>query len=352
MLTFYGFVVALHAIGWGIYLHYSASHPALLGLGLAAYMFGLRHAFDADHIAAIDDTVRLLVQKGGNPMGVGFFFSLGHSFIVFGMVAIIAGMTHATKAEIPLLREMGGVIGMTVSGVFLWVVGLLNLGVLLQMLKVFRRDDDKQHRHAHIEELLKRRGLISRILSGRLQRIIGHSWQMLPLGMLFGLGFDTASEVALLAMSAGASTGDLPLAAVLALPVLFAAGMSAMDTTDGVLMVRAYNWAFVNPLRKIFYNLTVTGISVAVALVIGSVQLLQVLVAWLRLAGPFFDTVAAIDMGGLGYLIVSVFMLAWLVSWIVWRFTGVEQWHGGHGHAHSHEHKHDSGVRHSHRHFH
>ena len=322
---FYGFIAFLHALGWGLYLHYATLHPSLVGLGLAAYMFGLRHAFDADHIAAVDDTVRYLMQKGQKPLGVGFFFSLGHSTVVLLLAVGIAVAAVAVKEHLPGMRDFGSVIGAGVSGVFLWIIGVLNLLVLLGILKVWRQATLGTHSHAHLEQLLQQRGLLNRLFGGRLQKLMSHSWHMYPLGVLFGLGFDTASEVGLLAMTAGASAGDLPIGAVLSLPILFAAGMSMMDTTDGVLMSRAYNWALLNPLRKIFYNIATTGLSVVVALIIGTIEMLQVLTRLLDLHGPVFDFVRELDFGVLGYLIVGLLLIGWAVSIAVWKFGRVEQ---------------------------
>src|ERR1700723_1412901 len=316
----YGFIGVLHLLGWGLYLHYAAHHPPLVGLGFVAYMFGLRHAFDADHIAAIDDTVRFMLQKGKRPLGVGFFFSLGHSTVVLALAIGIALSASAVKAELPQLKNMGALLGASVSGSFLWIIGILNLLVLLDILKIWRTAKKGAHSHSHLEELLQKRGLLNRLFGGRLQKLMNHSWQMYPLGLLFGLGFDTASEVGLLAMTAGASAGNLPVSAILCLPLLFAAGMTVMDTTDGVLMCKAYDWAFLNPLRKVFYNLTTTGLSVAVALLVGSIELLQVMISILGLRGRFFDAVAELDFGVLGYLIVGLFLAAWVSSVAWWKF--------------------------------
>ena len=353
---FYGFVAFLHALGWGLYLHYADGHPALVGLGLAAYMFGLRHAFDADHIAAVDDTVRYLLQKGQQPLGVGFFFSLGHSTIVLLLAVGIAFAAVAVKEHLPALRDMGSLIGASVSGLFLWIIGVLNLLVLLDILKVWQQARRGTHSHAHLEQLLQQRGLLNRLFGGRLQKLMNHSWQMYPLGLLFGLGFDTASEIGLLAMTAGASAGDLPIGAVLSLPILFAAGMSVMDTTDGVLMSKAYNWAFLNPLRKIFYNIATTSLSIAVALVIGSVELLQVFVHLLGLHGGVYDLVGELDFGVLGYFIVGLFLFGWALSVAVWKFGRLEERYGtgrdGAVPPHSHAHEHGDDVTHSHPHLH
>jgi high-affinity nickel-transport protein len=348
----YSFIGALHVLGWGLYLHYAGHFPQLVGLGFVAYMFGLRHAFDADHIAAVDDSVRFMLQKGKEPLGVGFFFSLGHSTVVLALAIGIAFAASAVKTELPQLKDLGAIIGASVSGTFLWVIGILNLLVLLDILKIWQWAKKGAHSHAHLEALLQKRGLLNRLFGGRLQKLMNHSWQMYPLGLLFGLGFDTASEVGLLAMTAGASAGNLPVPAVLCLPILFAAGMTVMDTTDGVLMCKAYNWAFLNPLRKIFYNITTTGLSVAVALVVGTIELMQVLIGMLDLHGAFFDLVARLDFGVLGYLIVGLFLAAWGLSVALWKFGHIEQRYGILFGPHSHPHVHEDGIEHSHQHLH
>ena len=321
---FYGVIALLHLAGWGLFLHYSARYPALVGLGLAAYLLGLRHAFDADHIAVVDDTVRYLRQRGRQPLGVGFFFSLGHSSVVFGLAVALSFAAAAVKRELPQLRDLGALIGTGVSGAFLLLVGVLNLLVLLDILDLWRQARSHRHDQAELDRLLARRGLLARVLGGRLQRLIEDSWEMYPVGLLFGLGFDTASEVALLGMTAGASSSDLPAAAALSLPLLFAAGMTLMDTTDGVLMTRAYDWAFVNPLRRIFYNAATTALSIAAALLIGTVELLQLLIALLGLKGGFFDWVAGIGFGGFGYLLAALLLSAWLLSAALWKSMRVD----------------------------
>jgi high-affinity nickel-transport protein len=348
----YGFIALLHVAGWGLYLHYAAAHAQLVGLGLVAYLFGLRHAFDADHIAAVDDTVRYLLQKGKRPLAVGFFFSLGHSSVVLCLAVAIAFAATAVSTHLPALQSLGGIVGIGVSATFLWIIGILNLLVLLDILKVWRKAKSGTHSHAHLELLLQKRGLLNRLFGGRLQHLMNHSWQMYPLGLLFGLGFDTASEVGLLAMTAGASAGDLPLPAVLCLPLLFAAGMTLMDTTDGILMCKAYDWAFLNPVRKIFYNITTTGLSVAVALGVGTIEMLQVLIRMGHWHGDFVDAVAALDFGVLGYIIVGLFLLAWGLSVAIWKYGAIEQRYSlraGAPHLHVHDH---GGVRHAHDHQH
>jgi high-affinity nickel-transport protein len=317
----YSAVALLHVCGWGLFLYYSTRHPSLVGLGFVAYIFGLRHAFDADHIAAVDDTVRFTLQRGQRHLGIGFFFSLGHSTVVLLLAVGVVFAAALVRRDLPAWRETGGIVGAGVSGVFLCVIGILNLLVLLDIVRIWRSGKLRRHSHAHVEDVLARRGFLNRLFGQRLRQVIRHSWQMYPLGLLFGLGFDTASEVGLLAMTAGASAGHLPIAAVLCLPILFAAGMTAMDTTDGVLMTKAYDWAFVNPLRKLFYNMVITGISVAVALLIGGVELLQMTVRLLRLRGPFCDFVVGLDLGSLGLGVAGLFIFAWVASVAGWKLA-------------------------------
>jgi high-affinity nickel-transport protein len=319
--SLYGVILLLHVCGGGLYLYYSARSPALVGLGLAAYLLGLRHGFDADHISAVDDTTRYLLQRGSRPLGLGFFFSLGHSTIVFVLSACLIVSATAVRHHLPWLRSFGAVIGGSISALFLLLIGILNLLVVLDLLEVWGRARARTHEHPHLEELLARRGLINRLFGSRLRGLIAHSWQMYPLGLLFGLGFDTASEVAVLAMTAGAAAGDLPIAAALSLPVLFTAGMCVVDTTDGVLMSRAYDWAFLNPLRKMLYNVAVTGLSATVALVIGTVELLQVLSGVLHAHASLLVRVQRLDLSELGYGIVGLFALAWGVSLAIWKWS-------------------------------
>ncbi|WP_428309429.1 HoxN/HupN/NixA family nickel/cobalt transporter [Hydrocarboniphaga sp.] len=321
----YGVVAVLHLLGWGLYLHFAAMYPALIGLGFVAYMLGIRHAFDADHIAAVDDSVRFMLQKGKRPLGTGLFFALGHSSVVLILSIVIAFAGVVVKQQLPGMQDVGKIIGTAVSGSFLLIIGVLNLLVLMDILKLWEKARTGAHSHAHLDQLLSQRGLLNRLFGTRLQKVLNHSWQMYPLGLLFGLGFDTASEVAFLGMTAGASAGDLPIGAVLSLPLLFAAGMAIMDTTDGVLMSKAYDWAFLNPVRKIFYNAATTGLSVTVALVIGSIELSQVLIAQLGLHGRLSDFIASLDFGVLGYLIVGLFLLAWCLSVAVWKFGRIGQ---------------------------
>jgi len=320
-----GAVMFLHVAGWGLFLYYAGSYPALAGLGVLAYTFGLRHAFDADHIAAIDNTTRKLLQQGERPLGVGFFFSLGHSTIVFALATGLAVAAKTVDATIPSFQNWGGYVGASVSGTFLWIIGVLNLIVLLDVVRIFRDMRRGAYDEERLEQRLVDRGFMSRFFLGRLFRVVSRSWHMYPLGVLFGLGFDTATEVGLLAIAAGVATHHVPFLAVLSLPILFAAGMSLMDTADGAFMSHAYGWAFSNPVRKVYYNITVTSLSVAVALVIGTVELLQVAATKLALDSGFWSWTRGLDFGQLGYGIVALFVLTWAVSVTVWKTGRIEE---------------------------
>jgi nickel/cobalt transporter (NiCoT) family protein len=309
-----GVVALLHAVGWGLYFWYSRHTPALAGLGTLAYTFGLRHAFDADHIAAIDNTTRKLLQDGRRPLGVGFFFSLGHSTIVFALTAGLALTAGIVDVAIPSVQAAGSTVGASISGTFLLVIGVLNLFVLADIVRAWREMKTGRRDDEPLERRLLDRGVLSRLVLTRVGDRIDTSWKMAPLGALFGLGLDTASEIALLALAAGAATHRVPLLAILALPTLFAAGMSLLDTADGVVMSRAYGWAFSNPVRKLYYNITVTSLSVAVAFGIGMIELLQV-TAGLRM----------LDLGKVGYVVVALFLATWAISVVYWKVRRVEE---------------------------
>jgi high-affinity nickel-transport protein len=321
LLGFFGAVALLHVLGWGLFVYYAGSHPALAGLGTLAYTFGLRHAFDADHIAAIDNTTRKMLGQGKRPLGVGFFFSLGHSSIVFGLVLGLAVAARAINAHAAQFQTTGGYIGASVSGVFLWIIGILNLLVLLDVLRIFLQIRRGHYDKERLEQRLDDRGFMNRFFVGRLFRFVSKSWHMYPLGLLFGLGFDTATEVGLLAVAAGVATHAVPFLGVLSLPLLFAAGMSLMDTADGAFMSHAYGWAFSNPVRKVYYNITVTTLSVVVALAIGTIELAQVLATKLD-AWPWLQ---GLDFGKLGYVLVGLFVVTWLVSVGVWKAGRIEE---------------------------
>jgi nickel/cobalt transporter (NiCoT) family protein len=319
-----GTILGLHVLGILALLPAARFHPALLGMGFLAYALGLRHAFDADHIAAIDNTIRKLVRQDQSPLGVGFYFSLGHSTVVFLMVLATVLVARWTQQALPHLRAIGGLIGTTVSGGFLLLIGLLNLFIWLDIYLIFQRMRQGTHDPEELERLLRARGLIARV-AGPLFRPISRSCHVYPLGFLFGLGFDTASEVALLALSAGAAASPLPVWGILALPMLFAAGMSLMDTADGIFMTTAYRWAFATPLRKIYYNLTVTGLSVVAALLIGLIELTQVFTQALGLSAGFWGWLQALDFGWIGYLLVGLFVVTWSLSYGAWRLLRIEE---------------------------
>jgi nickel/cobalt transporter (NiCoT) family protein len=322
---FCGVVGALHLVGWGLFLYYGSANPALAGLGSLAYVFGLRHAFDVDHIAAIDNTTRKLMHQGKRPLGVGFFFSLGHSTIVFGLTVGLAVAAQRVNSAIPSLQRYGGDVGTTVSGSFLWLIGILNLVVLLDILRIARAMRIGSYDHAELEDRLMARGFMNRFFLGRVFGLVNNSWQMYPVGVLFGLGFDTATEVGLLAISAGAATHRVPIPAILSLPIIFAAGMSAMDTADGAFMSHAYSWAFSNPVRKVYYNITVTAVSVFVALCIGTIELLQVLATRFDLTTGFWGWLGRLDFETLGYGIVAIFLLTWISAYTIWKIRRVEE---------------------------
>jgi nickel/cobalt transporter (NiCoT) family protein len=319
-------VAGLHVVGWtGVLMFVGPRHPALLGLAALAYSFGLRHAFDADHIAAIDNTTRRLMPGETRPLGVGLFFSLGHSTVVFLMTVAIALAARAMATAMPGLHELGAYLGTTVSGLFLYLIGIINLLVMIDVYRVFREMQRGDTDVAAIEARLEQRGFVTRWFAG-LFRIVTRPWQMYLVGFLFGLGFDTATEIGLLTTAGVAASQALPLAAVLSLPVVFAAGMSLMDAADGVLMCGAYGWAFSNPLRKVFYNLTITGLSVAVALLVGSVELLSIAAGHFPgLHGAFWDGVRGWNSQTTGLAVAGLFIASWVVSLGVWKLGRFDQ---------------------------
>jgi nickel/cobalt transporter (NiCoT) family protein len=318
-------VVLLHVLGFGLFLYYLPRNPALTGLATLAYTFGLRHAFDADHIAAIDNTTRKLLQDGKRPLGTGFFFSLGHSTIVFSLTAGLAAAASTVHSQIPTVQHYGSTVGASVSATFLLVIGALNLLVLLEVVGVFRRMKRGHYDEQDLDRALQNQGFLARFLLKRVGNRIDASWKMYPLGVLFGLGFDTATEIGLLAVAAGVATHHVPFLAVISLPLIFAAGMSLMDTLDGAFMSHAYGWAFSSPVRKVYYNISVTSLSVAVAWMVGAIELLQVLAAKLALHGPFWQLLQSVDLGQLGYLVVGLFVVTWLFSLTLWKARRVEE---------------------------
>jgi high-affinity nickel-transport protein len=323
----YAGLTAANVLAWGWALAAFHGHPALLGAALLAYGFGLRHAVDADHIAAIDNVTRKLMQDGQRPIAVGFFFALGHSSIILVGAAAIAASAATLQHRYPGLVEVGGTIGTAVSAAFLFAIAAVNGVLLVGIYRLFgtvRRGG--AYRADELETFLARRGLIARMLR-RLFRLISRSWHMYPLGLLFGLGFDTASEIGLLGIAAAEAVKGLPISSILVFPALFTAGMSLVDTTDGVLMLGAYGWAFMNPVRKLYYNLTITGMSVIVALLVGGVEALGLLAGKLGLAGGLWDMVNAANdnLGTLGYVIIAVFVTSWGLSMLVYRLMGYDK---------------------------
>ena len=327
---FGGAVLFLHLLGWGLFLSYARHNPTLAGLGTLAYAFGLRHAFDADHIAAIDNTTRKLLQDGKRSLGVGFFFSLGHSTVVLSLVAGLCVAARTVNSQIPGLQSVGGYVGTSVSGTFLLLIGVLNLAVLLDVLAVFRQMKQGVYNEQRLDEALQNQGLMSRFFLKRLGDRITASWKMYPLGVVFGLGFDTATEIGLLAIAAGVATHHVPFLAVISLPIIFAAGMSLMDTADGAFMSHAYGWAFSNPVRKIYYNITVTGLSIVVALFIGTIELGGLLTDRLDLQGSVASWLKGFNINQAGFIIVAMFVATWAIALAVWRLGHVEEkWSAG-----------------------
>jgi high-affinity nickel-transport protein len=330
-----GFILLLHVVGFGILAllvvpgHFRTAGGAFgFGTGLTAYTLGMRHAFDADHIAAIDNTTRKLMEDGRRPLSVGFWFSLGHSSVVFGLTFLLALGVKAVGTGLSNdnseLHQVGGLIGTLVSGAFLLLIAAINLAILVSLAKVFRAMRRGEYDEQALEEQLNKRGLLNRIL-GRATRAIRKPWQMYPLGILFGLGFDTVTEISLLVLAAGSVASGLPWYAILCLPVLFAAGMSLLDTIDGSFMNFAYGWAFSKPVRKVYYNLTITGLSIAVALIIGGIELLGILAEKMSLTGPFWDAVSSVDLNTVGFWIVGLFVATWALALAVWKFGRIEE---------------------------
>ncbi len=330
-----GVVIGLNVAGWamlaaavGGHYHISATKIFGFGTGILAYTLGLRHAFDADHIAAIDNTTRKLVNDGKRPLSVGFFFSLGHSSVVFALAMLLNLGIRALDTQVRNggsgLHNVTGIVGTTVSGTFLYIIAALNLIVLAGIVKVFREMRSGKYDDEQLEEQLNKRGLMNRFF-GPLARRVDTPWKMYPIGVLFGLGFDTATEVALLVLAGTAVASGLPFYAILSLPVLFAAGMSLFDTIDGCFMNFAYDWAFARPVRKVFYNVTITGLSVFVALFVGTIEFLGLIGSEYNLSGGFWAFMADFDINKAGFVIVGMFIATWAVALAVWHFGKIEQ---------------------------
>ncbi len=333
-------VVGLHLVGFALLFLVVAPHDyslgaagaSTVGVGFTAYTLGMRHAFDADHIAAIDNTTRKLMNEGKRPMSVGFFFSLGHSTIVFVLAFLFAigirALSGQVSNEASTLHDVTGWIGTGVSGTFLYVIAALNIVILVGILRALGEMKRGEFDEAELERQLDSRGPMNR-LCRPFTKTITKPWQMYPIGVLFGLGFDTATEVALLFLAAGAAGAGLPFYAILCLPILFAAGMSLLDTLDGSFMNLAYGWAFSKPVRKVFYNITITALSVFVALAIGSIELFSLLSERLGLDGGFWDWLGAIDLNTIGFVIAGLFVATWAAALAIWRLGHFEErWSG------------------------
>jgi nickel/cobalt transporter (NiCoT) family protein len=334
-------VIALHVIGWFTLAaivaphHYSVGQGKVFGLGfgLTAYTLGMRHAFDADHIAAIDNTTRKLMADGKRPVSVGFWFSLGHSSVVFLLCLLLSFGVRSLAGQVSndgsSLHSVTGLVGTSVSGAFLYLIGILNLVILVQIMKVFRAMRRGDYDEKTLEDHLSNRGLMNRWLGG-LTKSVRKSWHIYPIGLLFGLGFDTATEVGLLVIAGGAAAFALPWYAILTLPVLFAAGMSLLDSIDGCFMNFAYGWAFSRPVRKVYYNITITALSVAVALIIGTIELVSIMTDQLSITSGPVAWVGSLDLNSVGFFIVGLFVLTWVVALGVWRFARIEdRWAAG-----------------------
>jgi high-affinity nickel-transport protein len=327
VIAIYGILLTFNLGAW-LWARVAFHHyPVLMGTALLAYSFGLRHAVDADHIAAIDNVTRKLMQDGKRPVAVGFMFSLGHSTVVVIGAAAIAGATLALQHRLNAIRNIGGVIGTSVSAFFLFVIAIVNLVILRSIFRAFVR---VRRGEPFVEEdfdlLLGSRGFLSRLFRPMF-RMINRSWQMYPLGVLFGLGFDTATEIGLLGISAAEASKGLSFWSISVFPILFAAGMSLIDTTDNLLMLSAYGWAFVKPIRKLYYNLTVTCVSVIVAFGIGGIEALGLLAGHFHFKGWFWDRVATLNdhFGTLGYFIVGLFTLSWVASIAVYKWRRFDE---------------------------
>ena len=323
LAAIYSALIGANVLAWLWALIAFHDYPALVGTAFLAYAFGLRHAVDADHIAAIDNVTRKLMQEGKRPVSVGLFFSLGHSTVVVLASAAIALTASALQDRFEALKLVGGTIGTSISATFLFVIAAANFMILRSVYRTFR---DVRRGGTFVEEdvdrLLAQRGLLGRLFRP-LFRIVSRSWHMYPLGVLFGLGFDTATEIGVLGISAAEASKGLPIWSIMVFPALFTAGMSLIDTSDGVLMLGAYGWAFTKPIRKLYYNLTITFVSVLVAVLIGGIEALGLIADRLNLDGPFWLFVGALNdhFGSLGYLIIAIFVASWLISVAVYRLA-------------------------------
>jgi high-affinity nickel-transport protein len=325
LIVIYTFLVTFNIVAWLLLIAEAQRYPTLLGLATIAYGFGLRHAVDPDHIAAIDNVTRKLMQDGKRPVGVGFFFSLGHSTVVFFLSVVVAISARLVHSHLDNWKSVGSQIGTWVSGGFLIIIALINLIVLQDIYRTWRKVvRGGTYNEETLEDYLQNRGLLARLFKPLL-RVVKNSWNMYPIGLLFGLGFDTASEVGLLGMSATTAQSGMPVWFILVLPLLFVAGMAAVDTTDGVLMLGAYGWAYVRPVRKLYYNMNITLISVVVALIVGGIEVLQVISQESNLSGGIWTWANDVPFSSLGFVIIGIFVLSWLTSVIVYKVRRLDR---------------------------
>jgi high-affinity nickel-transport protein len=327
IVAIYALLISANLAAWAWAFAAFHGHPVLLGTAFLAYTLGLRHAVDADHIAAIDNVTRKLMQQGQRPVGVGLYFSLGHSTIVFALSAAIALFSVAIKDKFDAFENIGGLIGTSVSAFFLLAIAAANLLVLLSVYRTFRQvKAGGRYVEEDIDHLLARRGFFARIFR-RLFRLMGQSWHMYLLGFLFGLGFDTATEVGLLGVSATEASKGLALWSVLVFPAIFTAGMALVDSTDSILMLGAYGWAFVKPIRKLYYNMTITAVSVVVAVVVGGIEALGLVGDQFKMQGTVWNAIGSLNdnFNTLGFVIVGIFAVSWIVSLLVYHLNGYDE---------------------------
>ncbi len=329
VITMYGILVVFNVALWGLTFLVSMQYAVVLGIGLSAFTLGLRHGVDADHIAAIDNVTRKLMQDGKRPVSVGLFFSLGHSTIVVLLTVLVAVVAGLVNTNLPQWREVGGLVGTFVSAAFLYIIGIINLLVLVDIFRMFRRViNGGAYNEETLEQFLAQRGMMNRFF-GPLVRAIDKSWKMYPLGLLFGLGFDTASEVALLGIAATVGGSGMPVIYIMLFPLLFAAGMSLVDTTNSIMMLGAYGWAFVKPVRKLYYNMNITLVSVLIALVIGTAEFLSIIVDKFNLHGAFWGWVSNLDFETIGYIIIGIFVVSWVGSTLIYKLKNYDSIEAG-----------------------
>lgn len=334
VIGIYSLLISANILLWVLTFAASVRYAALLPLAVTAYGFGLRHAVDADHISAIDNVTRKLMQEKKKPVAVGFFFSLGHSTVVFllsvGVAAGSAFLATSLGNDNSRLKQIGSLVGTSVSAVFLFLIAVMNLVILVEIVRTFRSvTRGGTYNEEEIDAYLNQRGFFARIFRG-LFKSIDKSWKMYPVGFLFGLGFDTATEVGLLAISGTFAAQHVPFYVIMLLPLLFTAGMSLADTTDGVMMLGAYGWAFVKPIRKLFYNMSITLISVLVALLVGGIETLQIVSSQLNLSGGFWGFFTNLDFGVVGFGIIGIFIVSWGISTIIYRVNKYDEMEASH----------------------